>query len=98
MEVIRQGSTWVGPARVLEELQCLPVLDARCPRHDQPPIDEHGVLVIDRRDAAVRVGERDVKAMPVFSSHVPSMKPIVVASEQFRQYTPVTRVPRITNS
>ena len=25
-------------------------------------------------------------------------KPIVVASEQFRQYTPVTRGPRITNS
>ena len=39
-----------------------------------------------------------VKLMPAFSSHVPSMKPIVVASEQFRQYTPVTRLPRITNS
>ena len=39
-----------------------------------------------------------VKTMPVFSSHVPSMNPIVVASEQFRQYTPVTRLPRITNS
>ena len=32
-----------------------------------------------------------VKSMPAFSSHVPSMKPIVVASEQLRQYTPVTR-------
>jgi hypothetical protein len=26
-----------------------------------------------------------VKTMPVFSFHVPSMKPMVVASEQFRQ-------------
>ena len=39
-----------------------------------------------------------VKSMPVFSFQVPSMKPIVLASEQFRQYTPVTRWPRITNS
>jgi hypothetical protein len=39
-----------------------------------------------------------LKAMPVFSSQVPSMKPIVVASEQLRQYTPETRLPRITNS
>ena len=38
-----------------------------------------------------------LKSMPVFSFQVPSMKPMVVASEQLRQYTPVTRVPRITN-
>ena len=37
-----------------------------------------------------------VKAMPTLSSQVPSMKPIVVASEQLRQYAPVTWLPRIT--
>ena len=39
-----------------------------------------------------------VKSIPVFSFHVPSMKPMVVASEQLRQYTPVTLAPRMTNS
>ena len=37
----------------------LPVRFARGPRDDQPPIGEHGMLIVDRLDAAVRVGERD---------------------------------------
>jgi hypothetical protein len=44
------------------------------------------------------LGNVTLKVMPLFSSQVPSMKPMVVASEQLRQYTPVTFAPRITNS
>ena len=44
------------------------------------------------------LGKVTVKVMPVFSSQVPSMNPMVVASEQLRQYTPVTFVPRMYSS
>ncbi len=57
--MIRRRPTGVGPARVLDERQCVPVPYARGPRDDQPPVGEHGMLVVDRSDAAVRVGERD---------------------------------------
>ena len=81
----------VGPARILDERQPVPVTDPRDPCDNQPAIDEPGLLVVDRRDAAVRVGERDLEGVPAVSLHVPWMKPIVVASEQFRQDAPETR-------
>jgi hypothetical protein len=57
--VIRRRPTRVGAARVLDERQGVPVPDVRGTRDDQPSVGEHRVLVVDRFDAAVRVGERD---------------------------------------
>ncbi len=57
--MIRRCATWVGSARILDERQCFPVPDARRTGHDQSPIDEHGVLVVDSSDTTVSIGERD---------------------------------------
>ena len=95
-EVIRRCAARVGPTRVLDQRQCVSATDACRPGHDQTSIDERRALLVNRRNAAVHVGERHREVDDGPSFHVPSMKPIVVASEQLRQYTPlmVERAPR----
>jgi len=56
--MIRRCRTGVGPARILDERQCLPVADVCRASHDQSPIDEHRVLVVDGRDLSGWTGER----------------------------------------
>jgi hypothetical protein len=58
-EVICRRPAGVGPARILDQRQGLPAPRASDAADDQPSVGERRMLLLDRSDAAVGIGECD---------------------------------------
>ena len=86
-EVICRRPARVGPARILDERQAFPLRVPLAPLMISRPLVSAACCFSTNRMRPSVLANVTVKSMPAVSLHVPSMKPIVLASAQFR-HTP----------